>query len=301
MDRSYIASLGVLFAAIGLAAPMQAQTQQPAQPPTQTVQSDAAAAWHPVPQARPLHAPFPINGKLPYTVEIRPATAVSAQDQQLESNEENSIRERAGVHLMDFTPTGWNYSQIDCPAFPGHLFLRFTRAAGKGDVSAFTASIPRFGQGKDRIIPIQRRGYSLFSPAPINAMTIASFNHILAEERTAGEPEWAAMAVCYAALAGTGGEGTLTPVGAPILHLQQDGGALIVISTTDPRAKDWTMLFDSKGVLKKATHTGTPDYTTHPVPKEVQAKWNKVPGSYASSAAQAATQAGVPSAPAPQQ
>jgi hypothetical protein len=210
-------------------------------------------------------------------VEIRPAAAVPAQDQQLESNEENSIRERAGVHLMDFTPTGWSYSQIACPAFPGHLFLRFTRNGGKGDVSAFTASIPRFGQGKDRIIPIQRRGYSLFSPAPINAMTIGAFNHILAEERTSGQPEWAAMAVCYAALAGTGGEGTLTPVGAPILHLQQDGGAMIVITTTDPRAKDWTMSFDSKGVLKKATHTGVADYTSHPVP-----------GNYAWSAAYAA-------------
>jgi hypothetical protein len=258
MDCFRIAPLGLLLAAIGLVVPMQSQSAQ------SQSQSDAAA-WHPVPQTRPVHSPFPIKSKLPFTVEIRPASAVSAQDQQLESNEENSIRERAGVHLMDFTPGGWSYSQISCPAFPGHLFLRFTRTAGKGDVSAFTASIPRFGQGKDRIIPIQRRGYSLFSPAPINAMTIAAFNHILAEERTSGEPEWAAIAVCYAALAGTGSEGTLAPVGGPILRLEQDGGATIVIATTDPRAKDWTMTFDRKGVLKKATHTGVVDYTFHPV------------------------------------
>jgi hypothetical protein len=268
--------------------------------PSQQPQSDTAA-WHPVPQARAIHAPFPIKSKLPFTVEIRPATAISAQDQQLESNEENSIRERAGVHLMDFTPGGWTYSQIDCPAFPGHLFLRFTRMEGKGDVSAFTASVPRFGQGKDRIIPIQRRGYSLFSPAPINTMTMASFNHILTEEKSSGELDWAAIAVCYAALAGTGSQGTLTPVGAPILHLQPDGGAMIVITTTDPRAKDWTMSFDRKGMLKKATHTGVADYTLHPVPKQGHAQWQPVAGSYVSAANKAANQAANQAAPPAQQ
>jgi hypothetical protein len=285
MDCFRIAPLGLLLATVGLVTPMQSQSPVP----SQQSQPDATA-WHPVPQVLPVHSPFPIKSKLPYTVKIRPAAAVSAQDQQLESNEENSIRERSGVQLMDFTSSGWSYSQIDCPAFPGHLFLRFTRNAGKGDVSAFTASIPRFGQGRDRIIPIQRRGYSLFSPAPINTMTIASFNHILAEERASGQLDWAAIAVCYAALTDTGGEGTLTPVGGPILQLQADGGAMVVITTTDPRAKDWTMTFDSKGVLKKATHTGVEDYTVHPVPKAAQAQWQPVAGSYASNAAKAAPQ-----------
>ena len=86
---------------------------------------------------------------------------------------------------------------------------------------------------------------------------------------------------------GTGSEGALTPVGAPILHLQADGGAMIVITTTDPRAKDWTMSFDRNGVLKKATHSGVDDYTVHPVPKAGQAQWQPVAGSYVSAAAQA--------------
>ena len=285
MDCFRIAALGLLLAAATLVAPAQALSAQ-----SQTTEPDAAV-WHPVPSARPIHAPFPIKGKLPLTVEIRPASAMSAQDQVLEANEEGAVRERAGVHLMDFTLTGWSYSQIDCPAFPGHLFMRFTRIAGKGDVSAFTASVPRFGQGRDRIIPIQRRGYSLFSPAPINTMTIASFNHILAEERAAGEPNWAAIGVCYAALVGTGGEGTLslTPVGGPILQLQNDGGATILFTTTDPHAKNWTMEFDRRGVLKKATHTGEADYTYHPVPKQAKVEWQPVSGSYASAAAQAAS------------
>src|ERR1700742_4805979 len=128
MDCLRIAPLGFLLAATCLVAPMQSQSV-----PSQQEPQPDASSWRPIPQARPIHAPFPIKAKLPYTVEIHPATAISAQDQQLESNEENSIREGAGMRLMDFTPNGWSYSQIACPAFPGHLFLRFMRTEGKGD------------------------------------------------------------------------------------------------------------------------------------------------------------------------
>jgi hypothetical protein len=68
-------------------------------------------------------------------------------------------------------------------------------------VSVFTVSIPRGGDGRVRIIPIQRRGYSLFSPAPINALTISAFNHIRAEEHPKA-PDWLGTGLCYAALAG---------------------------------------------------------------------------------------------------
>jgi hypothetical protein len=285
MDCLRIAPLGIVLAAASLLAHAQTQSAQ-----SQMKQPDAGQ-WRAVAAAPTVHAPFPLEGKLPFTVQIRPAGALTAQDQQLEANEESAIRDRAGVHLMDFGSEGWSYSQIDCPAFPGHLFLRFTRTGGKGDVSAFTASIPRFGQGKDRIIPIERHGYSLFSPAPINTMTIASFNHILSEERAAGELDWAAVAVCYAALAGTGGQGTLslTPIGPPILQVQNDGGATIIFTTTDPRAKDWTMVFDRQGVLKKATHTGVSDYTFHPVPVD---KRGQLP--FSSPNAQSRVQAALP-------
>lgn len=237
----------------------------------------AQSQWRDVPPARSIPAPFPLEGKLPLSVEIRPASAVSAQDQQLAANEDSSIRQRAGLQLIDSTGSGWSYRQIACPAFPGHLFLRFTRNGGKGDVSAFTASIPRFGQGRDRIIPIQRRGYSLWSPAPVNAQTIAVFNHILAEERPNGEPEWGALAVCYGALAGTGSEGTFSPIAAPILRVENNGEASIEFETSDPRAKSWTMIFDRRGVLKKATHTAMPGWDAKPVPPAQEARWEPVP------------------------
>ena len=50
----------------------------------------------------------------------------------------------------------------------------------------FSASIPRGGEGRVRIIPIVRKGYSLFSPARIGALTIASFNRIHSEEENTG-------------------------------------------------------------------------------------------------------------------
>lgn len=235
-------------------------------------QSAPPAQWKPVPSEQSVRSPFPLNGKLPLSVEIRPAAAVSEQDKELEANEESSIREHAGLRFMDFAPGGgWSYSQIDCPAFPGHLFLRFTRGTGKGDVSAFTASIPRFGEGHIRIIPIQRRGYSLWSPAPINKQTIWAFNHILNEENPAGRPDWGAIAVCYAALAGTGSEGTFAPFGNPILYLEQNGDASIIFGTDDPRAKSWTMLFDRHGVLKKAMHSSEPGWNWKPVPIDPEA------------------------------
>ena len=70
-------------------------------------------------------------------------------------------------------------------------------------MSVFSASVPRNGAGRVRIVPILKRGYSLFSPAPINALTISAFNHIRAEEGEAANSDWLGNALCYAALAGS--------------------------------------------------------------------------------------------------
>jgi hypothetical protein len=134
-------------------------------------------------------------------------------------------------------------------------------------VSVFSASVPRGGEGRVRIIPIQMRGYSLFSPAPINAMTISAFNHIRAEEQAAGAdaPDWLGTALCYAALAGghpqaarMAGDGGLLDGGAPPARLvvEQNGGAEIWFTdgSARPRPMEWTMSFDRKGTLLKARH-----------------------------------------------
>jgi hypothetical protein len=140
------------------------------------------------------------------------------------------------------------------------------RNNGTGDVSMFSASIPRGDDGRVRIIPIQLRGYSLFSPAPINALTVSAFNHIRAEEHPDRAPDWLGTGLCYAALAGghpqaarlAGSAESETVAGAPTatLEIQNAGGAVLSFAdiSAAPRVMEWTMTFDRKGRLLKAAH-----------------------------------------------
>ncbi|MFY9854404.1 MAG: hypothetical protein WAK26_11070, partial [Terracidiphilus sp.] len=158
-------------------------------------------------------------------------------------------------------------------ALPNHLFLQFTRNNGTGDTSVFSASIPRGGEGRVRIIPILRRGYSLFSPAPINALTISAFNHIRAEEHPVSAPDWLGTGLCYAALAGAKPEIGSTeetdfhkmpsaPTGRLVIPMR--GGANIRFTdvSTAPRNMEWAMTFNGKGRLLKATHARAPQLRT---------------------------------------
>ena len=129
-----------------------------------------------------------------YTVEFRSEDQISQQDRLLLADAESSIAEHAGFAGLEFSKSDWKYRQIVCPTFPNHLFVQFTRNNGAGDVSVFSASIPRNGNGRVRIVPILKRGYSLFSPAPINALTISAFNHI--RSRRCGDREFRLAGEC---------------------------------------------------------------------------------------------------------
>jgi hypothetical protein len=220
--------------------------------------------------------PFPPGSETPGSadaLEFRSYDQMTQQDRDLEADAESAIAERAGFAGLEFNQVSergkWSYQQVVCSALPNHLFLQFTRNNGKGDVSVFSASIPRGGDGRVRIIPILRRGYSLFSPAPINALTISAFNHIRAEEHVDTTPEWLATGMCYAALAGVHpqiGPPEVTdihklpaaPTGREVIPMH--GGA--VIRFTDvaaiPRPMEWSMTFNGKGKLLKATHSAAP-------------------------------------------
>jgi hypothetical protein len=216
--------------------------------------------------------PFPPGSDaqaLAAPLEFRPYAQMSPQDRDLAADAESAIGERAGFVGLEFNQGKWSYQQIVCPVLPHHLFLQFTRNNGKGDVSVFSASIPCSGDGRVRIIPIVRRGYSLFSPAPINALTISAFNHIRAEEHVATTPEWLATGMCYAALAGAHPQIAppeetnikklpAAPTGRETIPMH--GGA--VIQFTDiaaaTRPMEWTMTFNGKGKLLKATHSAAP-------------------------------------------
>ncbi|MGA2808844.1 MAG: hypothetical protein ABSE87_11970 [Terracidiphilus sp.] len=282
MDRSKTLPIVLVFAAItAVCVPANAQTDQDVSAPQPTPARVRKA------EQRPL--PFPPGVERQdraSSIEFRSYDRMTQHDRDLAADAESSIGEHAGVEGLEFNQGKWNYQQIVCPALPSHLFLQFTRNNGTGDVSVFSASIPRGGDGRVRIIPILRRGYSLFSPAPINALTISAFNHIRAEE-PANSPDWVTTGLCYAALAGAHpqmepAEETdfrKLPAAPPaLLVIPLRGGA--VIRFTDiaaiPHPMLWTMTFDGKGKLLKASHSAAAQHlkekTVPGSPFEVQGK-----------------------------
>ena len=243
---------------------------------------------HPI--VRPI--PFAINSTTPWkspSVEFRSLDQMTAQDRLLAANAESSIAAHAGHTGLEFNEGQWTYRQVVCSALPDHIFLRFLRNNGSGDVSVFTASIPRGDQGRVRIIPIQLRSYSLFSPAPINAITISTFNHIRAEDDPAGTPvaDWLGTAFCYATLAGGHPQAAVVNQEPPTdkfpvankatLAIPNEGGAILSFTdvSTAPKSLTWTMKFDGKGKLLKASHapaTLIPINWVHPAPVDAKTR-----------------------------
>jgi len=256
--------LSILVTAVSLAAfcaPMQSQTSAGASDPQEK----------PIPgqvRLKPYFSDDPNPARL-HAIEFRTVDQMTEKDRLQAANAESSIAENIRYADLEFNQGKWIYQQVVCPALPNHIFLRFLRNNGVGDTTVFTASIPRGDEGRVRIIPIQRRGYSLFSPAPINALTISAFNHIRAEENPdAGHsPDWLGTALCYAALAGGHPQPAVLsdnpaadkfPIASTaLLEVGNNGGA--VLSFTDvsakPRPMRWTMTFDRKGKLIKGGHS----------------------------------------------
>ena len=227
-----------------------------------------------------------------YRVEFKNADQLPPRDRLLVANAESTITELARSAGLEYSSTGWNYREIACPSFDNHVFLQFSRDNGRGDVSLFSASIPRNGMGRVRIVPILKRSYSLFSPAPINAMTISAFNHIRVEEGQAANEDWLGNALCYAALAGAQPlilKSDSWPVPhnpAPsltaALDVQLNGKGQEVVSFDDaaarPHAMEWTMTFTRDGKLIKATHKTAGMLRAEPVPEtSAVVKSRKVP------------------------
>ena len=206
------------------------------------------------------------EGKALSVIQYRSVDQMSAEDRNLEAKAQPSIAEKADFWGLDFGAGTWIQQQVVCPALPNHLFLRFTRNQGVGDESAFTASIARNGGGV-RLIPLVRRGYSPYTPAAVNVGTVSVFNHVLAEEKPVQAPDWLAVGLCYAALAGTNPlidfpdpaneqPKASFPAWTSVVTIPVSGGA--VVEFTDiaarPQPMQWTLTFDTKGKLLKADH-----------------------------------------------
>jgi hypothetical protein len=259
MLRSRLLPIALVLTAIAACQSLPAQTNEDA---------NGGHVRLTVPQPDPYEGvPFTVDARpnnFAHSIEIRTPSQMTEQDRDVEADAESTIRERAGFETLGFNEGNWTYEQLVCPVFPNHLLLRFQRNNGANDVSMFSVSIPRSGEGRVRIIPILRRSYSLWSPAPINAMTISAFNHIRAEEQSDKTADWVATGLCYAALAGANPQVATVPrdpddqkfpaAMPPTLEVPINGGAVVRLVSMDPRQMEWSMTFDRKGKLIKATH-----------------------------------------------
>lgn len=240
----------------------------------------------PAPVLVPSGGPFALEKGTGFgqPVQVLSEAGITAHDRDLVADAQSSIQERAGFENLDFNGQGWTYQQLVCPALPNHLFLRFSRDTGMRQMSMFAAAIPRNGDGRVHIIPILRKGYSLFSPAPIGALTIAAFNRIRAEENTDAPADWLGTGLCYAALAGANPESEAATAGsdqigetpaaiAPTLVVNSDGGVIIRFAdvSTSPHPMEWNMFFNPRGKLLKATHAPATvlRYRSREVPRDV--------------------------------
>ena len=222
----------------------------------------------PAPTLLPNGSPFDVDSTKDSerAIKILSEAQMSAADRDRLADAESSIQEKAGFEDFDLNAGGWKYEELVCPALPNHLFVRFTRNDGTREMSMFSAAIPRNANGRVHVSPIVRKGYSLFSPAPIGALTIASFNRIRAEEDQGDDADWLGTGLCYAALSGANPDAADPKSGAmagsdapetlpPTLIVESDGGAIIRfadVSALPPM--QWIMTFDQKGKLVKASH-----------------------------------------------
>ncbi len=278
MPRRHFRSLALLgivgiSAILGIRSPSNAQGE----PKQRTVPADIQQRPFSIESSEDSSSTDPMRLA---AVQFRAADRMESRDRLLQSDAESSIAEHAAQLRYDLGAGAWAYQQIVCPAFPGHLFLQYKRRAGAGDVTEFSASIPRGNEGRVRIIPILKRSYSLFAPAPISAVTIAAFNHIRAEEADAAESHWLGNALCYAALTGahpvlvaTGDEGKEAPPAhsqvAAQLVVPLRGGEQIQFDDDADAAHpvQWTLFFNPKGQVVKATRRRIDAVHVRPVPE----------------------------------
>ena len=277
MERPSFFQLALAAALVAaVCAPAAAQTTQKSSPPElQLKQLNQLPRPMPFPPGSGARGPAK-------PIEFLSPEQMTQADREAVNAGQPAIRERAGFAGIEFSQGQWSYQQIVCPAFPNHVLLKFTQNGGEGDESVFTASIPRRGPGQSggqiRIIPILRRGYSLFSDAPINGLTISAFNHIREEEHFQNTPDWLSTGLCYAALGGAHPQVELGPASTEarsfpsavpaVLEIPAEGGAVISFldSAGTPKPTQWSMVFDGKGKLLKATQTSAPSIQPIPLP-----------------------------------
>jgi hypothetical protein len=287
MDRQRLLNLAFVIAAMAIFASLCAAQTTPVPPapsyPVKPVPSEPSTMPYPakpVPQAMPVSqfsnsaSPSAIGHFIVYLSQEQ----MSDSDRNLALKTQPAIRDAATFAGIEFDKEKWSYRQLDCQDLPGHLFLLFTGDGSAGDASLFSTAIPRAGKGRVRVIPVERRGFSLFSPAPVNALAMAAFNRIRAEEPASQPADWLATGLCYAALteprlevstaASPTPPANLALSFPPTLEVGVDGESTVrFVNVAEPRQPmQWALTFDAKGQLVKVLHFPAPAYATKIVP-----------------------------------
>lgn len=202
---------------------------------------------------------------------------MTTRDRQAVQDASESIGQKAALRGFDLKQGNWGYQQIACPIFPDQILLFFTRNNGVGDVSEFTAILPRSNNQSVRILPILRRSYLPFDPAPVSEITIATFNAVRARQHPVRKVDWLTTGLCYAALSGV--DVQLDPPQqkstpnislAPnsLLQIEEDGSASVrFLDLENPQQiMSWNLAFDSRGKLLRVAVTPVPALETKVVP-----------------------------------
>lgn len=239
----------------------------------------------------------PPNAKL---IEFLAESEMTQPDRDLAAGAQASIREDSALTGIEFGEGKWAYEQLVCQALPGHMFLLYRGDNGAGDVTIFSAAISRSGNSHVRIIPVQRRGFSLFSPAPVNPLTIAAFNRIRMSEPANPDADWLSVALCYAAL--TGDHPQISPIQdkspapgltlsfPPTLEVGANGESTVrfVDGSSQRQPTEWALTFNAKGQLLKVINSAMPAYPVKIVP-QLPAQQTSIAGSGAGSSSDAST------------
>ncbi len=226
--------------------------------------------------SKPLVSPFQMQSQPPETTALRYVSAdqLGASDRTLLQRSLPRIASLAQEQGFDFhsqedgAPSGWSARQADCTALPDYLLLGYQQAAGTHSEAGFTVAIPRTGKARIHLVPVQRRGFTLYTSSRRNRITIVVFNDLLKDDARAVRSDWLGLGLCYAALAGDQVQAatTLHPSSPPSTSIPQPTytTASLSLSWKQPPTitfvglppggsapRQWTLIFTPAGSLHK--------------------------------------------------
>jgi hypothetical protein len=211
----------------------------------------------------------------PLSVQVLSASQMTRQDADLLAARRQDIVSAAEFNGYNLSAGSWIQTQVACSDAPNYLIMHYLKLNADSSVSLFTAVLPR-GQAQVRIIPVMYHGAQalrVFGSSPgqrdfinqvISTMPLAEAQH--------GNPSWATLAFCYAALAGaepSPNSITSPEETTPRLVVDADGKVRAMSFTVrgpDHLYQDWSVLFDQHTEVKSIALTARPIHS----PEKVQ-------------------------------